>query len=198
MESMKIDNFIEVLRSKDLVLFTYQDLHQLFPSITKSGLSAAIKRLIKSKTITRIEKARFQFLLPIQPVHEYQLANFIYQPSYVSLETALSFYGIIDQFTYQITSITTNKATVKQYLKKEYSYAHLEPKYFTDYSLQDGYLIATANKALFDFFYLSYRGFRSRQNLGLINLNKTQKHQFFSYVTNYHLPNLSKFIEKNL
>ena len=199
MESLKIDKTINILRSKNISLFTYQDLRQLFPSITLSGLSAAIRRLTKSKTIARIEKGKFQFLLSNHPPHEYKLANFIYQPSYVSLETALSFYGMIDQFTYQITSVTTKKAIIKSYLQKEHAYAHLKPKLFTDYVLQNEYLIASPHKALFDFFYLAFRGFRSRNNLGLIKLNQSQKQKFISYVNkNYHLPSLHAFIKNNL
>lgn len=199
MESLRIDNVINILKSKQIDLFTYQNFRQLFPSISQSGLSAAIGRLIKTKTISRIEKSKFQFLLSSSPSHEYKLANFIYQPSYISLETALSFYGIIDQFTYQITSITIKKAIVKTYLQKEYSYAHLESKLFTDYILQDGYLIATPHKALFDYCYLALKGFRSRNNLDLINLNTTKKQQFASYISqNYQLPNLLNFVKNNL
>jgi predicted transcriptional regulator of viral defense system len=37
------------------------------------------------------------------------LANIIYKPSYISLHTALSFYGIIPVAVPQITSVTTLK-----------------------------------------------------------------------------------------
>lgn len=199
MESLRIDNVIEILRLKQIDLFTYQNLRQIFPTITESGLSAAISRLIKTKTISRIEKSKFQFLLSPVPSHEYKLANFLYSPSYISLETALSFYGIIDQFTYQVTSITTKKANVKSYMQKEYSYAHLESKLFTDYILQDGYLIATQHKALFDYCYLAMKGFRSRNNLGLINISPTKKQQFISYINqNYQSPSLLNFVKNNL
>jgi len=199
MESLKLNNVIDILRSKHIDLFTYQNLRQLFPSISQPGLSAATKRLIKTKTISRIEKGKFQFLLSAKLPHEYELANFIYQPSYISLETALSFYGIIDQFTYQVTSVTTKKAVAKSYLQKDYSYAHLESKLFTDYIRQDGYLVASPSKALFDYCYLAMKGFRSRNNLGLINLSPTKKQQFISYINqNYQLPSLLNFVKKNL
>lgn len=199
MESLKLDKVIDKLIQKQIDLFSHSDFRQLFPLISPPVLSAAIKRLIKTKTISRIEKGKYQFLLSNNQPHQYKLANFIYQPSYVSLETALSFYGIIDQFTYQITSITTKKAIVKTYLQKAYSYAHLSSKLFTDYHQQEGVLIATPNKALFDYCYLAHKGYRSRNNLGLINLSISQKKQFISYVRqNYGFPKLYNFINKNL
>ena len=198
MESLKIDNLINTFRSKNIVFFTNQDLKQLFPNISRIGISVAIKRLIKTKTISRLERGKFQFLLSkIQP-NEYTTANFIYQPSYISLETALSLYGVIDQFTYQITSITTKKAKTKTYSQKEYSYSHIDKKFFTDYRLQDNYLIASLYKALFDYFYLTLKGLKSKNNINLINLTDVQKKEFIDYVDTYHMPKFSKFVKNNL
>ena len=36
-------------------------------------------------------------------------ANYLYQPSYISLDSALSFYGVITGFSYKITSVSTKK-----------------------------------------------------------------------------------------
>ena len=198
MESLKINNFIEILRSKDINTFTFQDFKQLFPSITDAGLSAALKRLAKTKTITRLEKGKFMFLLAKKQPDEYTLANFIYQPSYISLETALSFYGIIDQFTYQITSVTTKKTKLKSFEQKEFSYSHIDKKYYTDYHLQDGYLIASFNKALFDYYYMTYKGIRSKQNIKLINLNHSQKRDFIKYSKTFQNIKLIEFIKQNI
>jgi hypothetical protein len=76
MESLKLDNFIEILRSKNITLFTYLDLHQLFPSISQSGLSAAIKRLIKTKTIHRIEQVEYDRSKLNQIINQYDPDQF--------------------------------------------------------------------------------------------------------------------------
>ncbi|GAH77038.1 unnamed protein product, partial [marine sediment metagenome] len=39
-------------------------------------------------------------------------ANLIYQPSYISLHTALSFYNLIPEAVYTTTSITTKKTNL--------------------------------------------------------------------------------------
>ena len=49
-------------------------------------------------------------------------ANRIYRPSYVSLHTALSFYGIIPEAVVQITSVTTLKTAGFTNEFGEYSY----------------------------------------------------------------------------
>ena len=48
----------------------------------------------------------FYILKDSNPNH-YFIANKLYQPSYVSLETALSHYGVIPETVYATTSITT-------------------------------------------------------------------------------------------
>jgi len=199
MESLKIENVIAKLREKQISLLTFSDFCQIFPHTSKPGLYAALKRLQKTNTIKRIERGKYEFLLSTTKHHEYQLANFIYQPSYVSLETALSFYGLIDQFSYQITSVTTKKALSKSYEQKDFIFSHIEPNLLIDYHRQDNYLIASKKKAIFDYFYLAFKGFRSRSNLQLIKLNHKEKNEFTAYISkNYTKPKLLNFTKSNL
>ena len=99
-------------------------------------------------------------------------ANLIYQPSYISLHTALSFYNLIPEAIYTTTSITTKKT--KQFLTKigNFSYHKIKPsvfgfghtlidyRKFTDVSSGIGTIsrkivIAELEKAILDFFYIN-------------------------------------------
>jgi len=66
-----------------------------------------LERLTKKGIIKRLTKRKYLFTF--LESDDFQIANFLYTPSYISLESALSFYGIITQFPYQITSITPKK-----------------------------------------------------------------------------------------
>ena len=48
----------------------------------------------------------FYIIKDSRPYH-YFVANKLYEPSYVSLNTALSHYGIIPEVVYAVTSVTT-------------------------------------------------------------------------------------------
>jgi predicted transcriptional regulator of viral defense system len=99
-------------------------------------------------------------------------ANLIYQPSYISLHTALSFYNLIPEAIYTTTSVTTKKT--KQFLTPigNFSYNKMKPSVFGfGQTLMDSrkitgvssgtedntrkIVIAELEKALLDFFYIN-------------------------------------------
>jgi len=59
------------------------------------------------------------------------LANHLLGPSYVSMETALSFYGIIPERVYEITSMTTKASRSFDTPVGLFSYAHLPLPYYS-------------------------------------------------------------------
>lgn len=86
------------------------------------------------------------------------LANRIYRPSYISLHTALAFYGMIPEAVVLITSITSLKTAIFSNEFGEYSYKSVRSDLFFGYELKphDGrsILFASSEKALLDLLYL--------------------------------------------
>jgi len=127
-----------------------------------------LKRVIKGK-----------YLFSFKEINDYELANFLLTPSYISLESALSFYGILAQFPYTITSVTTAKTRKIIYNEKEFEFAHLRRENFFGFVKKDNFLIAQPEKALLDELYFISKGLISislnELNLSLINKNKLLK-----------------------
>jgi hypothetical protein len=71
-----------------------------------------IQRLVAAGDIVRIRKGLYAFAAPFrrQPMVREQLANLIYGPSYVSLDSALSFHGLIPERVEAVTSVTTGRS----------------------------------------------------------------------------------------
>lgn len=93
------------------------------------------------------------------PGFSHYIANKIYNPSYVSLHTALSFYGMIPEAVIQITSVTSLKTAVYKNEFGEFTYKTIKKELMFGYDLKkqsDGRTIKIANpeKALLDLFYL--------------------------------------------
>ena len=87
------------------------------------------------------------------------IASKIYAPSYISLHSALSYYGIIPEAVVEITSITTRKTARFENKFASYSYQTVKPDLFFGYepkSLKDGimFMLATPEKAIIDLLYL--------------------------------------------
>lgn len=85
------------------------------------------------------------------------IANKIYEPSYVSLNTALSHYGVIPEVVYATTSVTAKISREFSTPKGDFIYQHIKKKAFTGYGLRlidrDNVLIAEQEKALADYLY---------------------------------------------
>lgn len=87
------------------------------------------------------------------------IANTIYRPSYISLEMALSLYGLVPEAVYGITSVTSQKTNrFKTYLGV-FTYKHLKPSLMFGYEFREHnkrrILVAEIEKALLDFLYLN-------------------------------------------
>jgi hypothetical protein len=84
------------------------------------------------------------------------LANHILGPSYVSLESALSYHGLIPEKVYEITSVTIKAKRRFSTPLGVYSYTRLSLPYYSygirsvEVDRQHRFLIASPEKALFD------------------------------------------------
>ncbi|PIR43433.1 hypothetical protein COV24_02740 [candidate division WWE3 bacterium CG10_big_fil_rev_8_21_14_0_10_32_10] len=169
---------ISKLESNKKTFYDSKDL-SIFFSISGRKLENTIKKLIDENILTPLE--RDKYYVDSKKPNEMQIANFLYNPSYISFETALSYYGILSQFPTVITSATTKKTKKKDIQGKEYIYHHLNPNYFTGYIKGSGYLIAIPEKALVDQTYFSLKSIKSLQNLDEYNLTKINKKEVLYY-----------------
>ena len=101
--------------------------------------------------------ADFQTRFTLNEQFLIQAANQIRQPSYVSLEMALSWYNLIPEGVYLITSVTTKNTANIESPFGHFSFRHLKKELMFGYDLLQyqgyTYKIATMEKALLDYFY---------------------------------------------
>ncbi|MCP6726635.1 MAG: hypothetical protein KJI69_01165 [Patescibacteria group bacterium] len=167
-----------------------------FSKIFKIKPSTARSFLIRNskKTDSRILKLkRGIYAFSINAPTKLEIANKIYQPSYISFETALSHYGIIPETVYTITSATTKRtkeiivqnSTFKYYKIKKNLFFGYRPKKFNNKII----LMADPEKALLDYIYLlSLRKgvFNERLDLSKIDTDK------LGYYVNYFKKSVKK------
>jgi predicted transcriptional regulator of viral defense system len=94
-----------------------------------------------------------------------QVANLLYGPSYVSLEWALSFYGMIPERVHTVTSITLGRAKEYHTPVGAFTYSSLNAESYSigieqkkSASSVGGFLMASKEKALADFVYKTCKG----------------------------------------
>lgn len=88
------------------------------------------------------------------------IANRIYSPSYIALESALSFYDLIPEAVFQIRSISSRKTKTFSTPVASFAYRSIHPHLFWGYTLQrfenSSFFISDPEKTILDYFYLNH------------------------------------------
>lgn len=104
----------------------------------------------------------------------YHLASVLYRPSYISLLTALSYYGLIPETVVTIQSISTKKTSSYHLEWAHRDYRSCKTVMFGWYDIvtsQHGpLLIATPEKAIVDLFYY-YPQYRTLEDIKSLRIN---------------------------
>lgn len=124
-----------------------------------------ILRMVENKELIRLKNGFYLIANKIQSetntiIPYEQVANLLYGPSYVSLEWALSFYGMIPERVHTITSMTLGRNKEYHTPIGDFAYYALPSKsYSIGITKKDaagfigGFLIAEPEKALIDLVY---------------------------------------------
>ena len=152
------EKFERAIREKDIPLFSVHDVAQLL-DVSKSSATFLVHRYNKKGWVVRYKRGLYavQDELP----SDLLVANKLYEPSYISLEFALAYHGVIPETVYEMTSVTT-KATRKYNMGGiTFSYRRIKQPAFGGYQLEKqngiGYKIADAEKAFVDLHYFRLR-----------------------------------------
>lgn len=148
---------VKKIYQSNLELFTTKTLRDMLgANVPQATFFSMLNRLTRQNILQKLE--RDKYLRVGGHVHDFRIANFLYEPSYVSLEAALNFHGVLSQFPYEIASMTTRKPVTKTIDEKTYRYARIKKTFFWGYEPAQGFLIAQPEKALLDLLYLMSKG----------------------------------------
>ena len=114
------------------------------------------------------------------------VANRIYAPSYISLHSALSFYGMIPEEVVQLTSVTTLKTAMFTNTFGTFHYQNVKTNLFFGYEIKmmqngRGLMFATPEKALLDLLYLNPY-YKTEQDMEELRLDEDYMHSEFNKV----------------
>jgi len=176
-------------RLAPFVLFSIKEIEKHFPDFDS-------RRLVEWQKKEYIRKVRNRFYRFNDPVDEslrLYAANRLYSPSYISLESALSYYNWIPEAVFQITSCSTNKTERFDTELGSFSYRRVKPALFWGYKLINtgGYTVrfAEPEKTLIDYLYLHsqihemkdldalrWNPEAIRERISMVTLNRYESH----------------------
>lgn len=123
-----------------------------------------LDRWVKSGKIHQLRRGVYMLAAPYQKKkpHPFLIANILQKPSYISLQSALSFYGMIPDIVNETTSVTTVRNERLNTPQGVFEYRYINKKFFGGYRLNDlgeqQAFIATPEKAILDLIYLQPGG----------------------------------------
>ncbi|MBI5445836.1 MAG: hypothetical protein HY900_32050 [Deltaproteobacteria bacterium] len=126
-------------------------------------LASQLSRWTAAGKIVSLRRGVYAFGEPYrrrQP-HPFEIANLLVRPSYVSLESALWFRGMLPEAVFAVTSVTTARPAGYETQLGTFDFRHLAPGMFWGYTTErlapaNGALafVARSEKALLDLVYL--------------------------------------------
>lgn len=161
-----------ILRNYPRPYLTEAELEVLLDSTPNSRYSK-IKRLLAQSKLLHIRRGlycitdRIGYL--VKP-HPFELAQYIYGPSYISLESALSFHKLIPETVFTVTSASAKRSKEYQTPLGIFSYLHLPiENFYSEVELitENGYQFFMAKpwKAICDYVFCYRKDWNSIKSL---------------------------------
>jgi predicted transcriptional regulator of viral defense system len=193
---MKQQYIEEMLEKQGVTVFTSQELRRA------AGLSAAsakhlLIRYVKKGIVLKLKENRGLYCFKRKPPHPWLVANRLFRPSYISLETALTHYGAIPESVYGVTSVTPLATKTFHALNTAFSFQKIKKAAYAGYRPIDiegtTVLVAEPEKALADYLYFVHLGKKTLNDR--IRWTAFKKTAILRYLKLFERPKLSRWAD---
>ena len=183
---MKEREFLE--KNIDMPVISSHD----FPLISDNPemLRVQVHRWVENGTLIQLKRGLYILNVPgVKKSPDFYLANRIVFPSYVSMESALSYYELIPEAVYSTVSITTKKTNRFNNKLGNFVYYHIKNELFSGYiklKVEEFYVnIADPEKSILDYLYLKYLNVEDLEEVRLQNLDVIDREKLIKMARDY-------------
>ncbi|MCK5725027.1 MAG: hypothetical protein KAI84_21005 [Gammaproteobacteria bacterium] len=191
----------------------YEDLALLIktPIFSKNDIVLAggkifdyqLTRWVKKGYLLKIKNGIYIFKRDYEKIKGEEIAAALYQPSYLSLDSALAAYGFIPEIVYSYVSVTgkTNRTFDNKF--GHFIYRHLKTELFWGYrevrTSSGWYLIAEPEKAILDYLYLNLSKINSESDFENLRFNEDRlcetlnRDKFLQYLQAFEIKKLKRW-----
>ena len=196
---MKGIELLKILQKINKPFYTISDLEKI-TNLPRNSLYVALKRWETGEIIERVSQGIY---IPMGAnVSLENVAAQLYIPNYLSFESALAKYGVLNLIPYTLTFATTRKTKKYTLQKQEIEFRQISSELFFGYEMRNGIYIASPEKAFMDQIYFATRG-KTTLDLDELDIKKLSiktlkdlSNKFPTYVRSY-LNDIIKPIVKN-
>jgi predicted transcriptional regulator of viral defense system len=171
---MRIVEIIQIIKESGVKIVSLADLRKLLDIEKENTAYKIAEKLVAEKFLQRLKRG--VYLSAFHSPETFEIANALYTPSYISLESALNYYGILPQFPYCATSVSPRKSKKLLAAGQEFEYVQISHKLYWDFRREGQALIASPEKALLDTVYIASKGLRriDFEELDYSTINKSE------------------------
>ncbi len=165
-------------------VFTWQEAKVVAFQTDPGTLKLQLHQWKKAGDILSLKRGVYAF--SNQTIDQVEVAKHLYAPCYVSLETALNYYGLLPDVTFAMTLVTTKATRKINTPVGQFTYQKIKKSAFQGYDPQT--LMAEREKAVVDYLYLNQRHFYAKvdfwetlrwQHLGAIKFKRAMKYAVY-------------------
>lgn len=180
----------------DKPFFTQHDVAHVL-GIGLASAAVLCSRYVKKGLLMRLKRglyARTETLGHLDQIDLFRIANVLQVPSYISLMTALSYYGITTQPQRRFfESISVKRTKTFEAGEISFHYSKIRPDLYRDFVKRDGVFIALPEKAVLDSLYLASIGHYDLDG-SFLDLTKVDKEILADFSVMYP-PKARKYFE---
>lgn len=160
------------------VCFSIHQIESKFHQFNTNNLT----RWVKKGLLIKLRNGHYAFPEYLEePASPFYIANRIYRPSYISLHSALAYYGLIPEAVVQVISVSSLKTVEFKNRFGTFSYKSVQPSLMFGYEQKPfikslTILIAQPEKALLDLLYL-YPFYNSESEIKALRFDEDIMHE---------------------
>jgi predicted transcriptional regulator of viral defense system len=152
---MKGIELLKTLQKINKPFYTIADLEKI-TALPRESLYVALRRWELGGIIERVAQGIY---VPMgSNISLENVAAQLYIPNYLSFESALAKYGILNLIPYTLTFATTRKTKTYTIEKREIEFRQISSQLFFGFEMKNGIYIASPEKAFLDQVYFVVRG----------------------------------------
>jgi predicted transcriptional regulator of viral defense system len=154
---MKFQHLLEIVTDEPV----FETGLLLAGEVDPAGVRRQLSRWTQAGRLYQLRRGLYSLAPPYQKKkpHPFAIANRLARGSYVSLHSALAYYGLIPEYVPATTSVTTGRPGRRETALGDYLYRHVQPTLLYGYarievSPEQFAFLASPEKALLDLIYL--------------------------------------------
>ena len=194
---MRFEEFVKTVKNLPVI-----DTELLLSGVLNpAGIKVQITRWLKSGKLVQLKRGVYLLAEPYMKIDilSSHVASVLKKPSYISLEKALEFHGLIPEAVKVYTCVTTKRAARFVNPVGDFDYRHIQRSLFWGYesinNKKQTAFMATAEKALLDLFYLKHINVTLDylKELRLQNVENINMKRLFEYAKRFERPSMLRY-----